>query len=951
MKKIILIVVSITLIFSQLVLAAESGTESTPIRTVIIPFQNATGDSRLDWISIGLQDAMTIDLWYIKRFDMDSLVKMPSLEDLNNIELKDLIEYGKKEMLDQIWIGQYEGNAKDITVEISVLDVNTEQILAERKFTCKLEDLLSESSRNILKLANELGANVDEDEASRVLSFKTASLEAWRLNTDGYKYSRTYSDEVDEDKKTEIKEKWQNALEESVAADPWYAEAWNNLGWMYADTQQYEKAEKAFENALMIKAFLINAHIGMGYVHEDLYEYQNAFEHYKIAIDLNPYSDISLSYLPRVLAKLGNKDEALQLALNLLKSRSAFARYNAARALYEIKDKRAVQSLLEALKDVDKYVRHWAIAALEVIGDLKAVPALIESLQDPEQIVRSNAVDALGSIGEKSAVPALIGALNDRDKKVRSAAIKAIGKIGNKETLTALVETLKRKPDRQIQEEIVAAFGEIRSKSTIPILIELVNNSDGTLHEAAAKAMGRIGDKRAVPFLVSFLKNPDRNIRIAAVDALGSINDKDIIPPLTEALNDPEKDIREAALWGIYNLLKSADFNAEEKYTALPWIEFLSDPIKERRIAGIYYYAKKHSKSAEKYLIEMLKDTDESIRCDAAEALGEIGDKETVPALIEALNQGDEGLRKCAVKALGKIGGNSAADALFELVSKDTSKKLSRIIMNAFSDLIKNIRAAELSSKLKDPNKNIRIIAALMLGEIKDSEAEILFLDLLNDPDVCVRFVSGFSLGKLGNKTVVPLLKEASRYPDTIVDCLNRDSLFEVTAKDVRIAVIESLKIVGDSESLIEFISDNDKYVREEAAEALMAIGDKTAIPVLIEALKDPDEEMRYKAIKALGNIKEESIEPAIAESLKDVSSEVREEAVKSLVRYGNASALYNVLIETADVFYFNAIRKNILFLDDYAPLNKQPESIFKNVRLLPSLPQIPQRREIQRPA
>lgn len=49
-------------------------------------------------------------------------------------------------------------------------------------------------------------------------------------------------------------------------------------------------------------------------------------------------------------------------------------------------------------------------------------------------------------------------------------------------------------------------------------------------------------------------------------------------------------------------------------------------------------------------------DPDSGVRCSAAEALGNIGSEEAIPALSEALKDIDPNVRRKASKALGKIG-------------------------------------------------------------------------------------------------------------------------------------------------------------------------------------------------------------------------------------------------------------------------------------------------------
>jgi len=198
MRKILLFFMVFMLIFSKLVMSGDLKLEPprNAIHCAVIPSINSTGDPSLDWISIGLHDAMTVDLMYLKDFETMTLPNFPyDLEkNIYNPNLEELIKYAKIGYLQHIWIGEYKGDAKNIVVEFSVVDVQSSKLLTKKKLTAPLNELLKEVSNIVLEVAMEVGIEVDEDEKKRVLSPKTSSVDAWKLNAEGYNYQKTYSD-------------------------------------------------------------------------------------------------------------------------------------------------------------------------------------------------------------------------------------------------------------------------------------------------------------------------------------------------------------------------------------------------------------------------------------------------------------------------------------------------------------------------------------------------------------------------------------------------------------------------------------------------------------------------------------------------------------------------------------------------------------------------------------
>ena len=104
-------------------------------------------------------------------------------------------------------------------------------------------------------------------------------------------------------------------------------------------------------------------------------------------------------------------------------------RMNAAKALGEIKNPKAVEPLIVALKDENPGVREEAAKALVQIG-VPAVNVLIDALKDGDADVRERATWALGAIKDSIAVKPLIALLKDKNPRVQEQAVKALIEIG-----------------------------------------------------------------------------------------------------------------------------------------------------------------------------------------------------------------------------------------------------------------------------------------------------------------------------------------------------------------------------------------------------------------------------------------------------------------------------------------------------------------------------------------
>ena len=152
---------------------------------------------------------------------------------------------------------------------------------------------------------------------------------------------------------------------------------------------------------------------------------------YSKALD-NFRGKLYFKYLGEVIAtNFGVGDEVSLLIQALLEDKVSSVRAEAADALGEIGDIRAVEPLIQVLQEDEDYtVRDHAVSALGEIGDARAVEPLIQVLlEDEDYFVRGYAAEALGKIGDVRAVEALTQALEDEDYFVQRKAELALEKI------------------------------------------------------------------------------------------------------------------------------------------------------------------------------------------------------------------------------------------------------------------------------------------------------------------------------------------------------------------------------------------------------------------------------------------------------------------------------------------------------------------------------------------
>jgi HEAT repeat protein len=108
--------------------------------------------------------------------------------------------------------------------------------------------------------------------------------------------------------------------------------------------------------------------------------------------------------------------------------------------------------------------------------------------------------------------------------------------------------------------------------------------------------------------------------------------------------------------------------------------------------------------------------------------------------------------------------------------------------------------------------------------------------------------------------------------------------------KVVRAQALQALVAIGKPalKDLINLLNDPDWKVRYRAAEALGMIGDEKAVNPLIRILSDNKDHVRYIAAKSLGMLRAQVARDPLCKCLSDENKYVRAMATSSLLKIGN---------------------------------------------------------------
>lgn len=425
-------------------------------------------------------------------------------------------------------------------------------------------------------------------------------------------------------------------------------------------------------------------------------------------------SDLELEVRAEAAMALGRmgKPAARPLIDEALNSPDKDVRSNAARALVMI-GQPAVPEMIEAVKTGKPTQKVGAANALGELATARAIPAMIGALSAKEQEVRLTCRDSLVTLGSDAVEP-LIGALTNKSPFTRRHAAEALGELGDAraaEPLLALVDD----EHRQVQLAAMYAVGKVKDPiATEPLMVQL-SAEDREFREAAAVSLGQIADPRAVPLLIDSLDDEVEAVRLQAAAALGRIQpgDRAVLANIEAVANANDEGSRRAAVFALGQIGNPS---------SVPVLDTRLDPVAESSV---------------------------KVRREAAAALGQIGNPVAIPSLVKAFGDPDWRVNYAAQAALAEMG-QAAVPPLMAVLQGDDMLR-ARYARKALVGMpAPPVGELEQLSRSADPN--LRIAAALGLGEIKDPGARQALEAMSSDTDRTVREVvrQALTIGGMG---------------------------------------------------------------------------------------------------------------------------------------------------------------------------------------------------------
>jgi HEAT repeat protein len=418
----------------------------------------------------------------------------------------------------------------------------------------------------------------------------------------------------------------------------------------------------------------------------------------------------------------------------------------AAQALGQIGDPRAVEPLIDVLRDTERIgvagsLRGHAASALLKIGNMQAMGALAAALQSEDAETRAAAQHAwqarprsIPALQEKKDVPGLIEALEHDNWKVRHAAAEALGEAGD---VRALLPLRKLCSGDSYEGRVVREFDDhaeyeypVRQAAEMALqriaardvdvekLLILLREFDTDMVGMALAAM----DSPPVPadLLLSILSHPeqyDDHTRANAAWALGEISFPGSVGPLTDALINGTYEVWTSSEEALWKVSAKTALPLETLFALLTRGTFPTQQRAARALAEI------GNSQAVGPLINRLTAKNEAVRQAAAEALGKIGAPALEPLISIMRSDQEPWERALAAYALGKIRQTKALEFLLHILLEERNNVVMRAAAKALAEGgdVRAVAALGAIARRYDVREEARRAASEALASISEA--------------------------------------------------------------------------------------------------------------------------------------------------------------------------------------------------------------------------------------
>lgn len=434
----------------------------------------------------------------------------------------------------------------------------------------------------------------------------------------------------------------------------------------------------------------------------------------------------------RLLPEVNNVAQHNEI-VELFKQGDARIRHIGAQAFAKVPGKTAYSRLVQLCAERAFPGRSEAMDALISVGGRHGLPALRNVLQTGSTTERSKALRLLRNQAEfrkdaTSILPAVAVCLKDSADRVVLEAISTYGALAEEHDFLRRMET------------------NLRSDNII-------------LVRATFSAMSRFSSPRVLRLLLKHFRMGPKSVRIAVLDTVESIGTQEMLPVLVEGLTHKQLDVRTQAAQCLERL---AEAEKVDPARAILWLLRSKDVNVKRMAAQIANKVKDRSGDLWPQLFQFLRDEDWWVRERLTDALLELAGPELLNYAVLYLRDRSEIIRRYGIELLVRLNEPRAIGALVRAATGDSDWWVRERAIEALGNL-GDKRSVPYIVDLMNKDPEVRLVSLQALTELGDKSASPHVAQLLNDDKADILIAALECLEKIGDPSLARMVKRCMR--------------------------------------------------------------------------------------------------------------------------------------------------------------------------------------------
>lgn len=509
----------------------------------------------------------------------------------------------------------------------------------------------------------------------------------------------------------------------------------------------------------------------------------------------------------------------IQFCIEQLQHPRAYRRMVSIELLGMMSERVPAETLLPALHDSEMSVR---LAVLEQLrrrgrqGDTLPIEPIVELLDDPDEQIRVRSIQILETQKAVLPVERLIAAMHDPEEGVVHMATILLGRERSVQVLPVLIEHLLYCPNdywMDYTDEAIDAICELYTHVSLEPLLKAVYSETEQVSRRAIILLSLLKERTPIDLLLALLEDKDPAMCGNALSALGRHLTRIPIDIIVAKLRDHNKIVRRVAR--LILLRSKVEIPAE---LLLP---FLACPENKTRSFAIKLLG---SRMPLERLLAAAQDHKWTVRAEALEVLGEMGECVPLALFLEALCERNIGVRHAAIEALGKQGERAPLAIIFGALHD--SRRAHRAAAECLEKIGTRLPREWLLQALTDPKAHVRIVAIQLLNTIKYEEAFPIAAvrRMLQDSETDVRIAALEALNELEATEVTEPFLTALNDSDYKVRSIALDALRK-RGQRVPIEIETLMRLLGDGRTYWSTI----EYLPEASPKLLRALADEAS--------------------------------------------------------------------------------------------------------------------------